>query len=113
MTDEAAARGIPWATVIGRVALLLAVVAAVGVMLAAVAAVSALLDPQSFGALGAVALLMYALIPSLLALPVAIVQRRRGWAPRGRARTTIILASLAPVAVWGLLMVNTVRDLSA
>ncbi|MBO3085995.1 hypothetical protein [Cellulomonas fengjieae] len=114
MTDEAPpTRGLPWATAASWVALALAVAGAVGVVLAVASAVSAVQDPQSFGALGAVALLVYALVPSLLALPVGIVQARRGWSSRGRARTTIVLASLAPVAVWGLLMVNTVRDLTA
>ena len=65
MTDEAVARRVPWATIIGWVALLLAVVGAVGVALAGVYAVDGARNPQSFGTLGAVVVLMYSLIPSL------------------------------------------------
>ena len=43
-------------------------------------------------------LVVYALVPSVLALVVAIAQARRGWAPRWRTRTTFVLAALAPVA---------------
>lgn len=111
MTEQAVARRVPWATVLSWVALLLAVVGATGVVLAAVFAVEGARDPQSFGTLGAVALLMSSLVPSLPALAIAFVQARRGWAPRARTRTTIVLAALAPVVMVVLLLVVAAREL--
>ena len=111
MTNQAAARRVPWATIIGWVALLLAVVGALGVAVAGVYAVDGARNPQSFGTLGAVVVLMYALVPSLPALVAGIVQARRGWAPRWRSRTTVVLAALAPVATAVLLLVVAARDL--
>ena len=113
MTDQAVARRVPWATVIGWVGLLLAVVGTAGVVLAAVYAVEGARNPQSFGTLGAVVVLMSSLIPSLVALPVGIVQARRGWAPRWRSRTTIVLAALAPVVTAVLILVVAARDLTS
>jgi hypothetical protein len=110
MTDQAVARRIPWATVVGWVALLLAVAGAVGFVLAIASYAEGLRNPQSFGLLGAVVYLMYALIPSLLALPVAIVQARRGWAPRWRTRTTVVLAVLAPLAMVGMLVIAAISN---
>lgn len=106
MTDQAVARRVPWATIIGWVALLLAVVSAVGAVLAVVYAVDGIRNPQGFGDLGAVVVLMFSLVPSLLALPVGIVQARGGRAPRWRALSTVVLASLAPLATIGLLLRN-------
>ena len=91
-------RRFPWAEVLGWTALVLAGIAAVGVAVAASAAIQAARDPQSWGDLVAAVLVVYALVPSVLALVVAIVQARRGWAPRWRTRTTFVLAALAPVA---------------
>ena len=113
MTDQAVARRVPWATIIGWVALLLAVVGAVGVVVAGAYAVEGAQDPQSFGTLGAVVVLMYSLIPSVPALVAGIVQDRRGWAPRWRSRTTIVLAALAPAATVVLLLVVAARDLTS
>ncbi|WP_157453981.1 hypothetical protein [Cellulomonas sp. Root485] len=113
MTDQAVARRVPWATVIGWVALLLAVVGAAGVVVAGIYAVDGARNPQSFGTLGAVVVLMYSLVPSLLALPVGIAQARRGWAPRWRSSTTVVLAALAPVATAVVLLVVAARDLSS
>ena len=110
MTDQAVARRVPWATVIGWVALLLAAVGAAGVVVAGCTPSRAPANPQSFGTLGAVVVLMYALVPSLLALVVGIVQARRGWAPRWRSRTTVVLAALAPVATAVLLVCALVAD---
>jgi len=110
MTDQAVARRFPWATVIGWTALLLAVAGAVGLVLAVGSYVEGVRDPQSFGMLGAVVYLMYALVPSLLALPVAIVQARRGWAPRWRTRSTVVLAALAPGAMVAVLLVVAIRN---
>ena len=110
MTDQAVARRVPWATVIGWVALLLAASGAVGVVVARVSDVEGARNPQSFGTLGAVVFLMFSLVPSLLALPVAIVQARRGWAPRWRTRTTVVLAALAPVAMVGMLLVVAIGN---
>ena len=56
---------------------------------------------------------MYSLVPSLLALPVGIVQARQGWAPRWRSRTTVVLAALAPVATAVVLLVVAARDLTS
>jgi hypothetical protein len=106
MTEQAVARRVPWATIIGWVALLLSVVAAVGAVLAVVYAVEGVRNPQGFGDLGAVVVLMFSLVPSLLALPVGIVQARHGRAPRLRALSTVLLASLVPVAVICLLLRN-------
>ena len=111
MTDQAVARRVPWATVIGWVALLLAVVGAAGVVAAGIYAVDGARNPQSFGTLGAVVVLMYSLVPSLLALPVGIAQARRGWAPRERWLSTVALAALAPAATLILLLVSAVREL--
>ncbi|WP_421742684.1 hypothetical protein [Cellulomonas sp.] len=91
-------RRLPWAEVLGWTALVLAGIAAVGVAVAASAAIQGARDPQSWGDLVAAVLVVYALVPSVLALVVAIVQARRGWAPRWRTRTTLVLAALAPVA---------------
>jgi hypothetical protein len=96
MTDQAVARRVPWANVIGGAALVLAIVGAAGVVLAGVYALEGARDPQSFGTLGAVVLLMFALVPSVPALVVGSVQARRGWAPRWRTRSTLALAALAP-----------------
>jgi hypothetical protein len=63
-------------------------------------------DPQSFGDLGAAVVLMFSLVPSVLALPVGIVQARQGRAPRWRSRSVVVLAALAPVATVGLLLRN-------
>ena len=110
MTDQAVARRIPWATVIGWAALLLAVAGAVGFVLAIGSYIEGVRDPQSFGVLGAVVYLMYALIPSLLALPVAILQARQGWAPPWRSRTTVVLAALAPVGMAGMLLITAISN---
>jgi len=110
MTDQAVARRVPWATVIGWVALLLAAAGAVGLVLAVVSYVEGVRDPQSFGLLGAVVYLMFALIPSLLALVVAFVQARQGGAPRWRTRTIVVLAALAPVAMVGMLVIVAIGN---
>jgi hypothetical protein len=89
----------------------LAAVGAVGVVVAGVYAVDGSRNPQSFGTLGAVVVLMYSLVPSLPALVVGIVQARRGWAPRWRSRTTVALAALAPVVTATLLLVVGGRTL--
>lgn len=110
MTEQAVTRRVPWATVLGWTALLLAVAGAVGLALAIASYVAGVTDPQSFGVLGAVVYLMYALVPSVLALPVAILQARRGWAPRWRTRSTVVLAALAPVAMVALLLVVAIGN---
>jgi hypothetical protein len=111
MTEQAVARRVPWATIVGWVALLLSIVGAAGVALAGVYAVDGARNPQSFGTLGAVVVLMSALIPSLPALVAGIVQARRGWAPRWRWLSTVVLAALAPAATVVLLLVVAVRRL--
>ena len=110
MTEQAGARRVPWATLLGWIALLLAVAGAVGLALAIGSFVEGVRDPQSFGTLGAVVYLMYALVPSVLALLVAILQARRGWAPRWRTRSTVVLAALAPVAMVTLLLVVAISN---
>ncbi|KQR17399.1 hypothetical protein [Cellulomonas sp. Leaf334] len=104
MTEQAVARRVPWATVIGWAALLLAVAAAVGAVLAVVYAVEGFRNPQGFGDLGAVVVLMVSLVPALPALVAGIVQARRGWAPRWRWLSTVVLAALAPAATVVLLL---------
>ncbi|GEK21798.1 hypothetical protein [Cellulomonas xylanilytica] len=111
MTEQAVARRVPWATIIGWVALVLAVVGATGAVVAGVFAVEGARNPQSFGTLGAVVLLMASLIPSVPALVAGIVQARQGRAPRWRNRTTVVLAALAPAAAVVLLLAVAVRDL--
>ena len=110
MTDQAVARRVPWATIIGWVALVLAVVGAAATALAVASYVDGVRDPQSFGTLGAVVYMMYALVPSVLALPVAIVQARRGWAPRWRSRSTVVLAALAPATTVVSLLVVAISN---
>ncbi|WP_421735576.1 hypothetical protein [Cellulomonas sp.] len=100
-------RRFPLATVLGWTALVLAAVAAVAVALAVVQFVEGARDPQSWGALGGVVLLMYSLVPAVVALPVGIVQARRGSGPRWRTRWTTVLGAVAPVAV-GILVVTVV-----
>ncbi|WP_315092899.1 hypothetical protein [uncultured Cellulomonas sp.] len=113
MTEQAVTRRVPWATVLGWTALVLAVAGAVGLGLAIASYVEGVRDPQSFGVLGAVVYLMYALVPSVLALPVGILQARRGWAPRWRTRSTVVLAALAPVAMVALLLVVAIGNVFA
>jgi len=91
-------RRFPWADVLGWTALVLAGLGAVGVVVAGLYAVQGSRDPQSWGDLVAAVLVVYALVPSVPALVVAIVQARRGWAPSWRTRTTVVLAALAPLA---------------
>ena len=113
MTEQAVARRVPWATVIGWVALLLAAVGAAGVLVAGVFAVEGARNPQSFGTLGAVVVLMFALVPSVLAL---VVGYRAGPTRLGTARalaTTVVLAALAPAATAVLLLVATARNIVA
>jgi len=110
MTEQAVARRVPWATIIGWVALLLAAVGAFGLVMAVASYVQGVRDPQSFGTLGAVVYLMYALVPSVLALPVGIVQGRRGRAPRWRSRSTVVLASLPLVATVAALLVVAISN---
>jgi hypothetical protein len=108
MTDQAVARRAQRATVIGWVALVLAIVGATGVLAAGLFAVEGARDPQSFGDLGAVVLLTYSLIPSVPALVVAIVQARRGSGAPGRTRATVVLAALAPAVFLLVVVANLV-----
>ncbi|WP_210768257.1 hypothetical protein [Cellulomonas humilata] len=92
-------RRFPWADVLGWTALALAALGAGGVAFAASYAMQGARNPQSFGDLAAVVLLMCSVVPSLLALPVAIVQSRRKWGPTWRTRTTAALACVAPASI--------------
>jgi hypothetical protein len=105
MTEQAVARRLPWATLIGWAGLVLAVAGAAGVVLATVSYVEGVRDPQSFGTLGAVSYLMVAVFPSVLALAVALIQARRRWAPPWRTRCTVVLAALAPGVMVLLILV--------
>ncbi|MEZ0446356.1 hypothetical protein [Cellulomonas sp. ICMP 17802] len=105
-SDDVRTSAFPWATVIGWTALLLAGLAAVGAGLAASYAVDGARDPQSWGDLAAAVVLLYSTVPALVALPVAVVQARRGWAPPWRTRTTLVLAALAPVGLVALVVVS-------
>ena len=111
MTDQAVARRIPWATLTGWVALVLAAAGATGAVLAALSYAEGVRDPQSFGTLGAVGYLIIALFPSVPALVVALVQARRRWAPPWRTSCTTVLAALAPGTMALLLVVVAVRNL--
>ena len=93
---------------IGWVALLLAALGAAGVLVAGMFALDGARNPQSFGDLGAVVTLMFALIPSMVALVVAYIQGRGRWVPRWQTWTTVVLAALAPVTHLVLLTSNLV-----
>ena len=93
---------------IGWVALLLAATGAAGVLVAGVFALEGARNPQSFGDLGAVVTLMFALIPSSAALIIAYVQGRGRWVPRRQTWTTVVLAALAPLTHLVLLASNLV-----
>jgi hypothetical protein len=110
MTEQATRRRVPPATVLSWIALLLAVAGAVGLALAVASYVEGVRDPQSFGTLDAVVYLLYAVAPSMLALPVAILQARGGWAPRWRTRSTVILAALSPVTLVAMLLVVAISN---
>lgn len=106
MTDETVeARRFPWATVIGSIGLVLAVVSAIGAVLAIGAKADAARNPESFSDLGAVVLLMFSAVPAAVALLVAMVQAGKGWAPPWRSRTTVALALLAPICFIALVIV--------
>ena len=85
---------------------MLAATSALGVLVAGGFAVAGARNPQSFGDLGAVVVLMFSLIPSMLALGIAYVQGRLRWVPRWQTWTTVALAALAPVVHLVLLTVN-------
>lgn len=103
-------RGFPWAAVLGWSGLVLAVVAAAGAVLAADAAIDNARDPQTWGDLAAVVILMVAAVPAVLALFVGIVQAGRGWGPRWRTRSTVALASLVPLCFAAVLIVPVLLD---
>ena len=96
---ETTTRQFPWATTLGVVGLVLATLGAVGAVLAGASAIDGARNPESFGTLGAVALVMFSSIPSAVAMLIALVQGANGWASRGRTRTTVTLAALAPIGL--------------